>query len=206
MSTKTISATEVARCIAAGAVIDLIDVRTPIEYAQVHAPTARLMPLDRLDPAQIQAQRAGRADQPLYLLCKAGKRATQAAERLAAAGVTGAVVVEGGTDAWIAAGLPVVRRKVISLERQVRIAAGLLVLTGVALGFLVHPAFFGLAAFMGAGLTFAGITDFCGMALLLARMPWNNVATGAPTQGDKAAAATTTSCCCGSAEGGASCR
>jgi rhodanese-related sulfurtransferase len=86
------------------------------------------------------------------------------------------VVVEGGTEAWIAAGLPVDRGTVtaISLERQVRIAAGALVLLGVLLGWLVHPAFFGLSGFVGAGLVFAGITDFCGMGLLLARMPWNN--------------------------------
>ena len=65
--------------------------------------------------------------------------------------------------------------KVISLERQVRIAAGLLVLVAVTLGWLVHPAFLGLAAFVGAGLVFAGVTDTCGMGLLLARMPWNRV-------------------------------
>jgi rhodanese-related sulfurtransferase len=84
-------------------------------------------------------------------------------------------VVEGGTLAWIEAGLPVTRgtAKVISLERQVRIAAGALVLTGVLLGWFVHPPFFGLAGFVGAGLVFAGITDFCGMGLLLAKLPWN---------------------------------
>ena len=83
-------------------------------------------------------------------------------------------MLEGGVTAWEQAGLPVKRGKtVLSLERQVRVAAGLLVLTGVVLGFLVHPAFFGLAAFVGAGLTFAGLTDWCGMAMLLAKMPWN---------------------------------
>jgi hypothetical protein len=82
--------------------------------------------------------------------------------------------IEGGTNACIVAGLPVVRgKKAISLERQVRIAAGLLVLLGVILGWLVHPAFFGLAAFVGAGLVFAGVTDTCGMGMILARMPWN---------------------------------
>ena len=84
------------------------------------------------------------------------------------------VNVEGGTLAWEKAGLPVVPgKKAISLERQVRIAAGLLVLLGTAFGWFVHPAFLGLSAFVGAGLVFAGVTDTCGMGMLLARMPWN---------------------------------
>jgi rhodanese-related sulfurtransferase len=105
-------------------------------------------------------------------------RAAQAAEKFAAAGQDRGVVIAGGTQAWIQAGLPVDRgaAKVISLERQVRIAAGSLVLLGLLLGWLVHPAFFGLSAFVGAGLIFAGITDVCGMGLLLARMPWNQCA------------------------------
>ena len=83
--------------------------------------------------------------------------------------------------AWDQAGLPVVRgRKAISLERQVRIAAGLLVVTGSALGYFVNPVWIGLAAFVGAGLAFAGITDTCGMGMLLARMPWNQVAASSP--------------------------
>jgi rhodanese-related sulfurtransferase len=99
-----------------------------------------------------------------------------AAEKLAKAGFGHTVVVEGGTLGWIDAGLPVDRgaTKVISLERQVRIAAGLLVLVGVSLGWFVNHWFFGLSAFVGAGLVFAGITDFCGMGLLLAKLPWNN--------------------------------
>ena len=97
------------------------------------------------------------------------------AEKLEKEGFTDCQVVEGGTLGWAEAGLPVNRgtTKVISLERQVRIAAGLLVLTGVALGTWVHPGFYGISAFVGAGLTFAGITDWCGMAMLLAKMPWN---------------------------------
>ena len=72
------------------------------------------------------------------------------------------------------AGLPVVRgKKAVSLERQVRIAAGSLVVIGVALGLLVHPVLFGLSGFVGAGLVFAGVTDTCGMGMMLARMPWN---------------------------------
>jgi rhodanese-related sulfurtransferase len=85
------------------------------------------------------------------------------------------VVVVGGTLAWTAAGLPVVRgeAKMISLERQVRIAAGALVATGAVLAQVVHPGFIWLSGVVGAGLVFAGITDFCGMGLLIARLPWN---------------------------------
>ena len=115
-------------------------------------------------------------DQPVYLLCRSGARAAKAVEKLARAGFASGVVVTGGTLAWQEAGLPVERGtvKVISLERQVRIAAGSLVVIGVVLAKLVNPWFIGLSACVGAGLVFAGITDFCGMGLLLARLPWNS--------------------------------
>jgi rhodanese-related sulfurtransferase len=146
--------------------VRLIDVRTPAEHGEIHIEGSDLMPLDRLAPEQVRG--------PVVLVCRSGKRAEQARQKLAAAGCQDLAVLEGGVLAWERAGLPVKRgRGAISLERQVRIAAGLLVLTGVVLGFLVHPAFFGLSAFVGAGLTFAGLTDWCGMALLLAKMPWN---------------------------------
>jgi rhodanese-related sulfurtransferase len=116
-----------------------------------------------------------RKDQPVYFLCRSGQRATKAAEKFAKEGFAEPVVITGGTLAWIEANLPVVRgkTKVISLERQVRIVAGALVFTGVTLGWFVHPGFFGLSAFVGGGLVFAGIMDFCGMGLLLAKAPWN---------------------------------
>ncbi len=150
--------------------LDLIDVRTPAEYGEVHVQFARNLPLDQLDPA---ALRKTHADGPLYVICKSGSRSARACERLAAAGLD-VVSVEGGTEAWAAAGLPIVRgRKAVSLERQVRIAAGLLVLLGVSVGYFVHPIGLALAAFIGGGLVFAGVTDTCGMGMLLARMPWN---------------------------------
>ena len=122
------------------------------------------------------ASRNGSADEPLFVICRSGSRGAKAAEKFRAAGFPNVVNVEGGTVAWEQAGLPVVRspKKVVSLERQVRIGAGSLVLLGVLLGFLVHPAFFALCAFVGAGLVFAGVTDWCGMGLMLAKMPWNN--------------------------------
>jgi rhodanese-related sulfurtransferase len=163
---KTITPAELQNLLATQPDLALVDVRTPVEYAEVHVPQARNEPLDKLVPQS----------QPMYLICRTGNRAARAAEKFAKAGFDQAVVVEGGTLAWVDAGLPVKRdaAKVISLERQVRIAAGALVLTGVLLGWLVHPGFFGLSAFVGAGLVFAGVTDFCGMGLLLAKLPWNN--------------------------------
>lgn len=154
--------------------VDVIDVRTPVEFRELHAPLARNTPLDSLDPDAVIKQRNGSADEPLYVLCRSGARAMKACERFRAAGHKNVVQVEGGTLAWQEAGLPVNRgKKAISLERQVRIAAGLLVLLGACLGYFVHPYFMGLSAFVGAGLTFAGITDTCGMGMMLARMPWN---------------------------------
>jgi rhodanese-related sulfurtransferase len=155
--------------------VDLIDVRTPAEYREVHIEFARNVPLDQLNPKAIAAERNGRANEPLYVICRTGSRAHQACEKLAAAGLN-VVNVEGGTLAWDASGLPVARgKKMISLERQVRIVIGIVVLSSTVLAALVHPFWIGLAAFMGAGLIFSGITDFCGLALILGRMPWNQV-------------------------------
>jgi rhodanese-related sulfurtransferase len=168
---KTISPIELQNLLVAQPNLPLFDVRTPVEFSEVHVPQARNVPLDELQPAALQLQK----DQPVYLVCRTDNRATKAAEKFAREGFTQTVVVTGGTLAWVDAHLPVERgaAKVISLERQVRIVAGSLVFIGVLLGWFVHRAFFGLAGFVGAGLVFAGVTDFCGMGLLLARMPWN---------------------------------
>ena len=159
----------------AGATLHLLDVRTPAEYDAVHVPGVRNVPLDRLDGGQLLANAGYGKDEPLYILCRSGGRAKLAAEKLAKCGYEQCCVVEGGTAAWAKAGLPVERgsNNVISLERQVRIAAGALVLTGVVLAQFVHPAFAWLSGFIGAGLIFAGITDWCGMGMLIAKMPWN---------------------------------
>jgi rhodanese-related sulfurtransferase len=166
MSVSTIHARDLADKCKAGAV-EIIDVRTPAEFGEVHAAGARNVPLDRLDPAAFAAG-------PVYVICRTGGRGKQACEKLLAAGVTGAVNVEGGTLAWEQAGLPVVRgKKVMSLERQVRIAAGSLVVLGGVLALTVHPYLVGISLFVGAGLVFAGVTDTCGMGMLIAKMPWN---------------------------------
>lgn len=168
MSVPTISPARLAELAHTGAVV-LIDVRTPAEFEEVHVAFARNVPLDQLDPKAVSTD----PTTPVFVVCQKGGRGQKACEKLAAAGFTNATNVEGGTLACVEAGLPVVRgRKMISLERQVRIAAGSLVLLGVGLGF-IHPVLFGLAAFVGAGLVFAGVTDTCGMGMLLARMPWN---------------------------------
>lgn len=172
---KTITPPEMNKLLAAAPSLVLLDVRTPLEHAEVHVANARNEPLVGLRPKVLFDSGRLSKDRPVYLICRTGGRAAKAAEKFAAEGFDLGVVVEGGTEAWIAAGLPVKRGevKVISLERQVRIAAGALVLAGVLLGYFVHPAFIGLSAFVGAGLVFAGVTAWCGMGLLLAKFPWN---------------------------------
>lgn len=173
MTVTAIKPQELAGLCREGKTIDLIDVRTPVEFREVHVEIARNVPLDQLDPTALMQARNGSAQQPLYVICRSGGRGQQACEKFLKAGFSNVVNIEGGTMACVEAGLPVVRgQKAISLERQVRIAAGSLVLLGVALSF-VHPAFIGLSAFVGAGLVFAGITDTCGMGMMLAQMPWN---------------------------------
>ena len=173
MSVKTISPAELAQVRQHDSGIELIDVRTPAEFREAHIEFARNVPLDRLDPAHVMQSRT-HVGQPLYVICQAGGRGKTACERFHQAGFTDVINVEGGTKACEQSGVSIVRgRKEISLERQVRIAAGTLVLVGVVLAWLIHPGFVGLSAFVGAGLVFAGVTDTCGMGMLLARMPWN---------------------------------
>ncbi|HUE71087.1 MAG TPA: rhodanese-like domain-containing protein [Pirellulaceae bacterium] len=167
---------ELAELCKEGKNIDLIDVRTPVEYREVHVGIARNVPLDQLDAGGLMQARNGSSAEPLYVICRSGSRGQQACEKFLKAGFSNVVNIEGGTMACVEAGLPVVRgKKAISLERQVRIAAGSLVLLGAVLGWFGHSAFIGLSAFVGAGLVFAGITDTCGMGMILARMPWNQV-------------------------------
>jgi len=147
-----------------------IDVRSTSEFSSGHIPGAVNIPLDEIETRLSDVAK----DRPLLLICQSGKRAEMVADSLERC--RGKVVLlEGGTKAWSAAGLPLVRsvKSRWSLERQVRLIAGLLVVTGVALSILVHPAFAGLAAFLGLGLAFAGATDICAMGMLLAKMPWN---------------------------------
>jgi rhodanese-related sulfurtransferase len=175
MSVSTITPAELD-ALARRQPVELIDVRTPAEFREMHVGFARSVPLGSVEMQAMLAKCADRGLEPVYVICRSGSRAKQACEQLVRSSIGDTVLVEGGTLGWQQAGLPLVRgKKSISLERQVRIVAGSLVLLGSGLGALVHPAFAGLAAFVGAGLVFAGITDTCGMGLLLARMPWNQV-------------------------------
>ena len=170
MSTlKTISPERAAELMRQGAV--LVDVREADEHARERIPGARhhaLSQIDAEDPA-----RPG--DDVLIFHCRSGTRTQANANRLAASNDCEAYILDGGIDAWKKAGLPVAldRRQPIEIMRQVQIAAGSLILIGVLLGYLAHPLFYLLSGFVGAGLTVAGVTGFCGMARLLAAMPWN---------------------------------
>jgi rhodanese-related sulfurtransferase len=175
-----------------GEAIDLVDVRTPAEFRAVHVTLARNVPLEKCDLAAV---RNGSSTQPLYVICQSGARGTKACEKLIAAGGDHVVNVIGGTKAWVEADLPVVRgKKIIPLDRQVRIAAGSMVMAGTLIGYFVYPWLIGLAAFVGAGLIYAGITDYCPLATFLARMPWNQVSGQVSSSGIKSCT-TAVQCC-----------
>lgn len=174
MTYESITAQELFVLHQQGNDIDLIDVRMPVEYQEAHIPFAKNSPLNQLEPSKLMATRTD-VDTPLFVICQKGGRSKMACDQLAAAGFADQVInVLGGTLAWEMSGQPVERgKKTISLERQVRIAAGSLALLGAILAATVHPNFIALSGFIGAGLLFAGITDTCGMGMLLAKMPWN---------------------------------
>ena len=172
---KTVSVQELQKILASGDPIELIDVRTPAEFASVHVPEARLCQLDALDCGAIISSRRGGVHSSIYILCHSGVRAKKAADKFAEAGFTDTVVVEGGTQAWVDAGLPVERgaKSVLPLDRQLQIVIGSIVLAGVLLAHFVNPHWIWLSGFAGAGLIFAGTTGICLMRNLIALMPWN---------------------------------
>ncbi len=152
----------------------LVDIREPDEFARRHIKGALSRPLSALESAHLKIE----PSTEVVFTCRSGMRTAANCDRLAASVAGEAFVLEGGVDAWTAAGLPleVDRKAPLEIMRQVQIAAGSLVLAGVGLGLTVSPLFFGLSAFVGAGLAFAGATGFCGMARLLAMAPWNRPA------------------------------
>lgn len=153
----------------------LLDVRSPAEYRSLHVQGAINLPLEKITPVAVKNLITENHKNPVVvLLCASGSRARRAADRLESSDLK-LTVITGGTNSCIQLGIPINRgkSKMISIERQVRIGAGFFVLTGVALGYWVNPAFYFLSGFIGAGLMFAGITDWCGMGMLLARAPWN---------------------------------
>jgi len=175
---NSISPRELHHKMTSGEPFSLVDVRTPSEYWATHIAGAVLEPLDSLDPNRVSRRLS--TEGPIYVLCQSGTRARQAINRLERAGIRHCVLVEGGTAGWVREGFPVEKQKRgnVSLERQVRIVAGALVLSGTLLGIFWNRLALGLPAIVGAGLVFAGITDTCGMGMLLARMPWNRSGTG----------------------------
>ncbi len=156
--------------------VELLDVRTPGEHAAAHVPGARLLPLDDLHPPAFLNQRRA-PEKPIYVICQTTRRARKAIKKFQSAGFDRCVLVEGGTQAWLAAGLPVNRgaSTVLPLMRQVHIAVGLISGTGAVLALTVNPHFAFVPLFTGCGLLVAGLTGFCGLALLLAKMPWNRL-------------------------------
>ncbi|MGA7245431.1 MAG: rhodanese-like domain-containing protein [Terracidiphilus sp.] len=173
ISTRSIAPAQLCLLLASGKPVELLDVRTPPEFINAHVPGARLIPLDDLDvETHFKDHDPG---QPIYVLCQAGARAQKAIERFESSGCFDGVLVEGGTQAWIEAGLPLNRgtSNVLPIMRQVQIVVGTLSAMGAALALFVSRWFAVVPLLLGSGLLFAGITGTCGMAILLARMPWN---------------------------------
>lgn len=172
----TIPASQLNQQLQSGASPVLIDVRTPVEFAEARIAGSRSMPLGSLDAAAVKAAVAGAPS--CVLVCAAGKRAEQARRQLEAAGCEKLVVLDGGLAAWESAGLPVERspRKVLPLMRQVQLTIGLLALVSSVLALTLDIRFALIPAFLGAGLTMAGATGWCGLAILLSKMPWNRAA------------------------------
>jgi rhodanese-related sulfurtransferase len=172
MTTKTISPTELNNLLQGKDAPILIDVRSPSEFSAAHVTGAVNLPLGSFSASDLAARFP--SVKHLYFICQSGTRSAKACEAVKD-GPFDLRSVEGGTAAADAAGLPITRsgHSSISLERQVRIAAGALVLLGAALSVILSPHWILLSGAIGAGLIFAGVTDWCGMALLLARMPWN---------------------------------
>ena len=161
--------------------IRLIDVRTPGEFAQLHAQGAVNVPLEQVDAKLVTGH-----DETLYLICRAGSRGHKACELLLAIDPQARVVnVDGGTLAWHAAGLPTVRaRKRMSNERKGRLLALVLIIISILLSIFVHKGLIGLAGLVAAGIVFAGMTNAFGMGLIIGKMPWYRakVSNGTPNE------------------------
>jgi len=168
MSLPHISPAKAKELIDRGAI--LVDIREFDEHARSRIPAARHAPLSRLERLEI-----GTEAPAIIFHCRSGNRTASNATRLAQCTDYDAFILDGGIDAWKSAGLPVIENKgqPIEIMRQVQIAAGSLVFVGTALGALLHPGFYAVAAFVGAGLVFAGVSGSCMMARLLSFAPWN---------------------------------
>ena len=149
----------------------ILDVRTSGEYQSEHIEGTANIPLSEIDRHIDNLKQY----KHIFIHCASGNRSSQACQKLGTLGLDNIVNVEGGLSAWKQAGFPVYRstRATLPINQQVHVAAGTLILSGMVLGTLINPALYGISAFVGAGLTFAGLTGTCTMGLILARMPWN---------------------------------
>lgn len=179
---QSISAKDLSRLLANGEAVEVIDVRTPVEFQEVHISVARNIPLDRLNPSEIMTHRTNDENKPLYIVCRSGSRGGQACQRFESAGYANVINVEGGTMACIKEGIAVVRgKKGVPLHCQVQIITGTLVMAGILLALVLSNQYWLLISFvMGAGLTFSGLTNTCAMGAVLAKMPWNQVTEACP--------------------------
>lgn len=170
-ATTAIDARTVADWMRRDEPMHILDVRTPAEYESLHIPGSYNVPLDTLGEHAEELQR--HVNEPVVLVCRSGNRATQAEQRLAAAGMANIKVLDGGMLSWLSVAGPVNRgRQRWSLERQVRLVAGALVLAGIV-GSLAVPELKYLSGAVGAGLTVAALTDTCAIGTLLSKLPYN---------------------------------
>ena len=174
MTVQTIDPNDAKRLLEEKAAL-LVDIREPAEHARESIEGARLVPLARIDTHDFTSEQARHT--AVIFHCQSGGRTNANAVKLAGCGFGKAYVLKGGISGWKAAGLPtrLDHSKPIELQRQVQIAAGTLILLAFILAITISPWFAGLAAFVGAGLVFAGISGWCGMARVLRIMPWNHV-------------------------------
>ena len=169
------NAQQLSNAIAGGTPVRVLDVRTPGEFENRHIAGAYNVPLDQLaeHAPELRAVSGGL----VVLVCQSGQRASRAEALLRQAGMPGVHVLEGGMTAWVQAALPTRRTRArMSLERQVRIAAGALVALGSFAALTISPFWAAVPALIGSGLVFAGITDTCAMGMLLAKLPYNHAA------------------------------
>ncbi|MEY4485297.1 MAG: hypothetical protein RL693_2749 [Verrucomicrobiota bacterium] len=161
------------RSLLASGQCQLVDVREPVEYQEEHLPEAKLLPLGELELKQHELNKST----PIVVMCRSGKRGQTAQTKLQQLGFSHVSNLEGGIMGWKKAGFPVKAssRKMLPLMQQVQLVIGLGALTGVVLSLTVHPLLVLISGFFGAGLVFAGSTGWCGLAILLSKMPWNRV-------------------------------
>jgi len=173
-------ATQLSALLAGAAATRLLDVRTPSEFDNAHIAGAYNVPLDQLHE---HAHEVRAATGGVILICQSGGRAQRADAVLRGAGMANVHVLDGGMQAWRAAGFAVARvRPRVSLERQVRIVAGAIVATGSVAALTINPLLAVVPLLIGSGLVFAGLTDTCAMGMLLAKLPYNRGSAACDTE------------------------